>query len=145
MESIERFMRNEVLPVYGNTHTTSSETGAQTTSFREEARHIIAEAVNANKVRRTDKQHGFQALEAYHVRFRFGIIWRCLRFICFKEGAVSFLGLWRNFSTTRDGQCTGENPAARSTVNIKNRGWGDFVRRRSPLPPLALLAASIGQ
>lgn len=53
MESIERFMRNEVLPVYGNTHTTSSETGAQTTSFREEARDIIAEAVNANKVGQT--------------------------------------------------------------------------------------------
>lgn len=79
MESIERFMRDEVLPVYGNTHTTSSETGAQTTSFREEARHIIAEAVNANKVRRTDKQHGFQALEAYHAYFWFSIVWRCLR------------------------------------------------------------------
>ncbi len=47
MESIEAFMRDEVLPLYGNTHTTSSNTGAQTTAFREEARQIIADAVNA--------------------------------------------------------------------------------------------------
>lgn len=40
-------MRQEVYPRYGNTHTTSSATGAQTTAFREEARRIIAEAVNA--------------------------------------------------------------------------------------------------
>lgn len=51
LESIEHFMRQEVLPRYGNTHTTSSNTGAQTTAFREEARQIIAQAVNA-KVRR---------------------------------------------------------------------------------------------
>lgn len=47
MKSIEDFMNKEVLPRYGNTHTTSSETGAQTTAFREEARHIIARCVNA--------------------------------------------------------------------------------------------------
>ena len=47
LESIETFMRHEVLPLYGNTHTTSSNTGAQTTAFREEARQIIADAVNA--------------------------------------------------------------------------------------------------
>lgn len=47
VQSVENYMNQEVLPRYGNTHTTSSETGAQTTSFREEARHIVAEAVNA--------------------------------------------------------------------------------------------------
>ncbi|KAL4100176.1 hypothetical protein PRIC1_007971 [Phytophthora ramorum] len=47
IESIEMFMRNEVMPTYGNTHTTTSVTGLQTTSFREEARQIIAKAVNA--------------------------------------------------------------------------------------------------
>eukprot|EP00903_Cladosiphon_okamuranus_P018939 g17418.t1 len=47
LESIEHFMRQEVMPRYGNTHTTSSNTGAQTTAFREEAREIIAKAVNA--------------------------------------------------------------------------------------------------
>ena len=46
MESIEAFMSQEVYPRYGNTHTTSSATGAQTTAFREEARRIIADAVN---------------------------------------------------------------------------------------------------
>lgn len=50
VESIERFMQEEVLPLYGNTHTTSSATGAQTTAFREEARRMVANAVNA-KVR----------------------------------------------------------------------------------------------
>ncbi|GMF40477.1 unnamed protein product [Phytophthora fragariaefolia] len=47
LECIERFMHDHVMPTYGNTHTTTSVTGLQTTSFREEARHIIATAVNA--------------------------------------------------------------------------------------------------
>jgi selenocysteine lyase/cysteine desulfurase len=47
IESIETFIRNEVMPTYGNTHTTTSVTGLQTTSFREEARQIIGKAVNA--------------------------------------------------------------------------------------------------
>lgn len=47
LKSIERYMRDKVMPLYGNTHTTTSTTGAQTTAFREEAREIIAEAVNA--------------------------------------------------------------------------------------------------
>jgi selenocysteine lyase/cysteine desulfurase len=44
---IEDFIRNEVMPLYANTHTESSGTGLQTTRFREEARAIIAEAVGA--------------------------------------------------------------------------------------------------
>ncbi|CAN0133888.1 unnamed protein product, partial [Phaeothamnion confervicola] len=44
---IEEFIRSEVLPFYGNTHTTSSITGLQSTCFRAEARQIIAQAVNA--------------------------------------------------------------------------------------------------
>eukprot|EP01031_Cornospumella_fuschlensis_P039782 gene39782-48435_t len=44
---IEDFMRNVVLPFYGNTHTTSSVTGHQATCFRHEARQIVAESVNA--------------------------------------------------------------------------------------------------
>ncbi|KAE9310989.1 hypothetical protein PF008_g20309 [Phytophthora fragariae] len=47
LECIERFIHDHVMPTYGNTHTTTSVTGLQTTSFREEARHIIADAVNA--------------------------------------------------------------------------------------------------
>ncbi|KAG3078776.1 hypothetical protein PI124_g16530 [Phytophthora idaei] len=49
LESIEQFMRNKVMPTYGNTHTTTSVTGLQTTAFREEARQIIAKAVNARE------------------------------------------------------------------------------------------------
>lgn len=44
---IENHLRDEVMPLFGNTHTTTSITGAQTTCFRHEARQIIAEAVNA--------------------------------------------------------------------------------------------------
>ncbi|KAL8001689.1 putative aminotransferase class V domain, pyridoxal phosphate-dependent transferase, major [Plasmopara halstedii] len=47
IESIETFIRNEVMPTYGNTHTTTSVTGLQTTSFREESRQIIGNAVHA--------------------------------------------------------------------------------------------------
>ncbi|EGZ21995.1 hypothetical protein PHYSODRAFT_490065 [Phytophthora sojae] len=47
LESIEQFMRSKVMPTYGNTHTTTSVTGLQTAAFRDEARQIIARAVNA--------------------------------------------------------------------------------------------------
>lgn len=42
---IEDFIRQEVLPLYANTHTETSGTGRQTTAFREDARTIIHEAV----------------------------------------------------------------------------------------------------
>jgi len=45
---IEDFIRQAVLPLYGNTHTESSGTGRQTTKFREDARRIIADAVGAD-------------------------------------------------------------------------------------------------
>ncbi len=46
---IEDYIRDAVLPLYGNTHTESSGTGLQTTRYREEARAIIAGAVGATK------------------------------------------------------------------------------------------------
>ncbi len=46
---IEDFIRQEVLPLYANTHTETSGTGLQTTRFREEARRIIKEAVGADE------------------------------------------------------------------------------------------------
>jgi selenocysteine lyase/cysteine desulfurase len=42
---IEDFMRQEVMPLYANTHTETSGTGRQTTHFREEARSLIKRAV----------------------------------------------------------------------------------------------------
>ncbi len=45
---IEDFLRETVLPLYANTHTESSGTGLQTTRFREDARAIIRQAVNAS-------------------------------------------------------------------------------------------------
>ena len=39
--------REEVLPLYGNTHTTTSVTSRQTTLFRHEAREIMRNSVNA--------------------------------------------------------------------------------------------------
>ncbi len=45
---IEDFIRDQVLPLYANTHTETSGTGRQTTKFREDARSIIREAVGAN-------------------------------------------------------------------------------------------------
>ncbi len=45
---IEDYIREQVLPLYANTHTETSGTGLQTTRFREEARQIIANAVSAN-------------------------------------------------------------------------------------------------
>jgi selenocysteine lyase/cysteine desulfurase len=42
---IEDFIRDEVMPLYANTHTETSQTGMQTTRFREDARKIIHDAV----------------------------------------------------------------------------------------------------
>jgi selenocysteine lyase/cysteine desulfurase len=42
---IEDFLRQEVMPLYGNTHTETSGTGLQTTAFREDARQIIHDAL----------------------------------------------------------------------------------------------------
>ncbi len=45
---VEDYIRQQVLPMYANTHTETSGTGLQTTRFREDAREIIREAVGAN-------------------------------------------------------------------------------------------------
>ncbi|MBP2048206.1 selenocysteine lyase/cysteine desulfurase [Streptomyces griseochromogenes] len=45
LDFIEDFIRERVLPVYGNTHTESSRTGLQTTVLREDARRIVRDAV----------------------------------------------------------------------------------------------------
>ena len=42
---IEEFIREQVMPLYANTHTETSGTGHQTTQFREDARDIIKRAV----------------------------------------------------------------------------------------------------
>jgi selenocysteine lyase/cysteine desulfurase len=42
---IEDFIRSEVMPLYANTHTETSGTGRQTTTFRDDAREIIHRAV----------------------------------------------------------------------------------------------------
>lgn len=44
---IEDYIREQVMPLYANTHTESSGTGLQTTRFREDARDIIRAALNA--------------------------------------------------------------------------------------------------
>ena len=48
LDFIERFITDEVLPLYANTHTESSITGLQTTRFREDARRIIRDACGGN-------------------------------------------------------------------------------------------------
>lgn len=45
---IEDFIRDHVMPLYANTHTETSGTGAQTTAFRKDARRIIHEAVGGS-------------------------------------------------------------------------------------------------
>ncbi len=45
---IEDFMRDNVMPMYANTHTETSATAAQTSRFREGARRLILESVGGN-------------------------------------------------------------------------------------------------
>lgn len=49
LDFIEDFVREQVLPRYGNTHTESSSTGAQTTRLREDARRVIRDAVGGTE------------------------------------------------------------------------------------------------
>jgi selenocysteine lyase/cysteine desulfurase len=46
---IEDYLRDAVMPLYANTHTESSGTGLQTTRFREDARHIVRDALGGNE------------------------------------------------------------------------------------------------
>ena len=46
VDFIEDFIRDEVMPLYANTHTETSTTGLQTTRFREDARRTILEALH---------------------------------------------------------------------------------------------------
>ncbi len=45
---IEDYIRDVVMPLYANTHTESSGTGLQTSRFREDAREIIRQCMNAS-------------------------------------------------------------------------------------------------
>jgi len=47
LQSLEQYLQDTCLPFYGNTHTNTSITGAQSTAFCAEARQLVAEAVNA--------------------------------------------------------------------------------------------------
>lgn len=47
LRQVEMFMMEQVLPTYGNTHTTASHCGATTTGLREAARRVVARHVNA--------------------------------------------------------------------------------------------------
>jgi len=49
LDFIEDFIRQEVIPLYANTHTETSTTGLQTTRFREEARRIIHQSVGGSE------------------------------------------------------------------------------------------------
>ncbi|KAK3100241.1 hypothetical protein FSP39_016852 [Pinctada imbricata] len=49
LKFIEDYIQNEVLPDYGNTHTTTSITSLQTTLYRHEARDIIRNSVHASE------------------------------------------------------------------------------------------------
>jgi selenocysteine lyase/cysteine desulfurase len=46
---IEDFIRAQVLPCYGNTHSESSATGLQTTRLREDARRVVREAIGGDQ------------------------------------------------------------------------------------------------
>ena len=46
---VEDYIQKKVIPFYGNTHTSTSVTGLQTSCFRHEARTIIANATNSHR------------------------------------------------------------------------------------------------
>ncbi|EFC48317.1 aminotransferase [Naegleria gruberi] len=67
LKFIEDYLFEQVLPTYANTHTTTSFTGYQTTHFREDARQIIAQSVNAKLVNSNQSNHSNQSNECNNV------------------------------------------------------------------------------
>jgi len=49
LKSVEGFVQSKVMPNYANTHTMANSTAQQTTHFREEARQVIKEYLNATE------------------------------------------------------------------------------------------------
>ena len=49
LKFVEDYIQETILPMFANTHTTTTVTAEQTTSFRDEARNIIQGAVNASQ------------------------------------------------------------------------------------------------
>ncbi|HEX6267528.1 MAG TPA: cyclic nucleotide-binding domain-containing protein, partial [Burkholderiales bacterium] len=47
---IEDYLRDQVMPLYANTHTEASASGRQTSEFREEARRIVHDSVGGNEL-----------------------------------------------------------------------------------------------
>jgi len=47
LTSVEKYIQDVCLPLYGNTHTNTSVTGSQTTAFVAESRQLVAEGCNA--------------------------------------------------------------------------------------------------
>ena len=103
---IEDFIRDEVLPLYANTHTESSGTGLQTTRLREEARRLVGRCVGATdehavlfcgsgSTAAIDKLIGVMGLRIPSVlddRYRFG------EQIPAKERPVVFIGPYEHHS-----------------------------------------------
>eukprot|EP01084_Bolivina_argentea_P165392 287341_1 len=48
LNCIENYIRDQILPFYANTHTTTSITGIQTSKFRSEARSIVLQSIQAD-------------------------------------------------------------------------------------------------
>uniref|UniRef100_A0A1I7ZGR2 Aminotransferase n=1 Tax=Steinernema glaseri TaxID=37863 RepID=A0A1I7ZGR2_9BILA len=49
LDSIEGYLKDEVLPIYGNTHSSATTTAEQSTLFLHEARDVIRNSVNASE------------------------------------------------------------------------------------------------
>ncbi|MBL4854385.1 MAG: aminotransferase class V-fold PLP-dependent enzyme [Robiginitomaculum sp.] len=102
---IEDTIRDHVLPLYANTHTESSTTGRQSTAYREQARHIIADALNVGEddaivfcgagcTGAIDKLIGILRLKLPHGMSRYGI----KTDIAAKNRPVVFIGPYEHHS-----------------------------------------------
>lgn len=74
LSSVEHFISSVVLPLYANTHSTSSLSGHQTSLFRHEARLLIKRGLNANFSHGNDKDcllfHGSGSTAALNLLLR---------------------------------------------------------------------------
>ena len=87
---VEDLIRDQVLPVYGNTHTEASATGLRTTKLREHARDVIRDAVNG----------GDEDVVIFCGSGATGAIDKLLRLLVLRasEGPVVFIGPYEHHS-----------------------------------------------
>ena len=106
LRDVDAYIADRVLPYYGNTHTSTSITGHQTTCFRHEARQIIAQSVNAKITGRVRICKSYLSIPRIPNKYRF-----------FSLGCRRCRDIYREWNNSRH-STSGAEPGPTPTASI---------------------------